>query len=65
MAFSLLPDVMGSREKLQLALWANCRDTRCIEMPAGFDGLSSAETPITVEACAVGQQKAPDRSGAH
>jgi hypothetical protein len=49
MTISLLSDVMGSREKLQLAM-SGCRDdTGCIEIIAG---------------CATGQQKAPDCSGA-
>jgi len=49
MAISLLSDVMGSGEKLQLAM-SGCRDdTACIEIIAG---------------CATDQQKAPDRSGA-
>jgi hypothetical protein len=49
MAISLLPDVMGRGEKLQLAM-SGCRDdTGCIEIIAG---------------CATDQQKAPDRSGA-
>jgi len=49
MAISLHSDVMGSREKLQLAM-SGCRDdTGCIEI---------------IAAGAAGQQKAPDRSGA-
>jgi hypothetical protein len=49
MAISLLSDVMGRGEKLQLAM-SGCRDdTGCIEIIAG---------------CAAGQKKAPDRSGA-
>jgi hypothetical protein len=49
MAISLLSDVMGRGEKLQLAM-SGCRDdTDCIEIIAG---------------CAAGQQKAPERSGA-
>jgi hypothetical protein len=49
MTISLLSDVMGSREKLQLAM-SGCRDdTDCIEIIAN---------------CATDQQKAPDRSGA-
>jgi len=38
MAISLLPDVMGRGEKLQLAL-SGCRDdTGCIETPVELDG---------------------------
>jgi hypothetical protein len=49
MAISLLSDVMGRGEKLQLAM-SGCRDdTGCIDTIAG---------------CVAGQQKAPDRSGA-
>jgi hypothetical protein len=49
MTISLLSDVMGRGEKLQLAM-SGCRnDTSCIEIIAGS---------------ASGQQKAPDRSGA-
>jgi hypothetical protein len=49
MAISLLSDVMGRGEKLQLAM-SGCRDdTACIEI---------------IARCAAGQQKAPDRSGA-
>jgi hypothetical protein len=49
MTISLLPDVMGSREKLQLAMSGCHDDTGCIETIAG---------------CATDQQKALDRSGA-
>jgi hypothetical protein len=49
MTISLLPDVKGRGEKLQLAM-SGCRyDTGCIGTIAG---------------CATDQQKAPDRSGA-
>jgi hypothetical protein len=45
MALSLLPDLMGSREELQLAL-SGCRgDTGCIEMSVEFDGRSVAKAP--------------------
>jgi hypothetical protein len=49
MAISLLPDVMGRGEKLQLAMSGCLDDTVCIEV---------------IAACGAGQQKAPDRSGA-
>src|SRR5205809_54860 len=45
MTISLLPDVMGSGEKLQLAL-SGCRgDTGCIDMSVEFDGPSVAKAP--------------------
>jgi hypothetical protein len=45
MTISLLPDLMGGREKLQLAL-SDCRgDTGCIEMSVEFDGRSVAKAP--------------------
>jgi hypothetical protein len=43
MAFSLLSDVMGSRQKLQLALSGCCGDTGCIEISVEFDGLFVAK----------------------
>jgi hypothetical protein len=43
MTISLLSDVMGSGEKLQLAM-SGCRDdTGCIETPVEFDGRSGAK----------------------
>src|SRR6476646_9772594 len=59
MAISLLPDVMGSREKLQLAL-SGCRDdTGCIETPVELDGLPGAKRHPCSPAFAgpTGQQK--------
>jgi len=66
MAFSLLPDLMGCRQKLQLALSDYRSDTGCIEMPAEFDGLSAAKRHDCSQTIVdpTGQQKAPDRSGA-
>jgi hypothetical protein len=64
MAFSLLSDVMGSRQKLQLAMWAYRSDTSCIGMPAEFDDRSVAKAPEIIAGYSAGQQKAPDRSGA-
>jgi hypothetical protein len=55
MAISLLPDVMGSREKLQLALSGYRDDTGCIEIH---------RRSATIVGRAADQQKAPDRSGA-
>jgi hypothetical protein len=64
MAFSLLSDVMGSRQKLQLAMWAYRSDTCCIEMSASLDDLTTAKAPKIIAGYSAGQQKAPDRSGA-
>jgi hypothetical protein len=43
MALSLLPDLMGRGEKLQLALSGCCGDTGCIEISVEFDGLFVAK----------------------
>jgi hypothetical protein len=43
MAISLLPDLMGRGEKLQLALSDYRSDTGCIEMSAEFTGPSAAK----------------------
>jgi hypothetical protein len=65
MTISLLSDVMGSREKLQLAM-SGCRDdTGCIETPVEFDGLSGAKRHYCSPAFAglTDQQKvAPNRN---
>ena len=46
MAISLLSDVMGSREKLQLAL-SGCRDdTGCIEIIAALRGAANKKPRI-------------------
>jgi len=63
MAFSLPSDVMGSRQKLQLAMQAYRRDTSCIEMPAEWHPFRR-EALKTIAHYSAGQQKAPDCSGA-